>query len=259
MGEKKTIKASLLTFFLILAIIAIVVMAYFLYKLNNEKIAETEKVADLQNEISNLETTDNNLNDKINNSDNSNVKEDNINYIEMTETNYKKYNSNGYQFEIADMISNANNTVTIKGRVYKLKELPTLSKKQYQDLIDGKTITLMGYEMKINGSEDNVGHDFVIESTGDWMKFYVDQDSDGTGKLFDYTEAALYEGTDTYMQITVDKDISTESGSGNIPLKQYLNNWSGMAELKDTEMLPSYNTEFIFENGKCSSIVFTGV
>ena len=39
MEEKKALKISLSTFFLILAIIVICVMVYYIYKLNNEKIA----------------------------------------------------------------------------------------------------------------------------------------------------------------------------------------------------------------------------
>ncbi len=259
MEENKVKRISLSTFLLIIAIIVIIIMAYFLYKINNERIVKTEEVISLQNEVSNLESKVNSLNEKINN--NSNTNNDNINYIEMTEANYQTYNSNGYRFEISDMISNTDSTVTIKGRVYKLKDLPTLSQKQYQDLLEGKTITLMDYEMKISEDENgkDSGHDFLIESTGDWIKFYVDQNSDGTGKLSDYTEAALYESTDIYMQITVDNSISTKSGYGDISLKQYLNNWIGKKELKDTELLPGYNTEFIFENGKCSSILFTSV
>ena len=40
-------------------------------------------------------------------------------------------------------------------------------------------------------------------------------------------------------------------------LKEYLKTWTGNIELKDEEMLPGFNDEFIFENGKCTSIIFT--
>ena len=52
-----------------------------------------------------------------------NINKSEINYIEMTEENYNKYNTNGYQFVILDMQENNNSTLTIKGRVYKEKEL----------------------------------------------------------------------------------------------------------------------------------------
>lgn len=80
MEEKKSIKISLSTVFLILAIIVIVVMAYFLYKLNNEKIAETEKVSALNSQVSNLENKVENLQGTIDNVSNivSDTKNENI-------------------------------------------------------------------------------------------------------------------------------------------------------------------------------------
>ena len=51
MEEKKVTKISLSTFFLILAIIAICVMGYFIYKLNDDKTKATEKVSELNNQV----------------------------------------------------------------------------------------------------------------------------------------------------------------------------------------------------------------
>lgn len=58
-GRKKVTKISLSTFFLILAIIIIIVMGIFIYKLYTEKSIETEKSTE-------LEATINSLNEKIN-------------------------------------------------------------------------------------------------------------------------------------------------------------------------------------------------
>ena len=66
MEEKNNAKISLSTFFLILAIIAIIVMGIFIYKLNNDKITEIQKSTELQSKISTLETQNNNLNGMIN-------------------------------------------------------------------------------------------------------------------------------------------------------------------------------------------------
>ena len=55
MEEKGTIKISLSTFFLIIAIIAICVMGFFIYKLNDDKIASTDQLSELKNKISQLE------------------------------------------------------------------------------------------------------------------------------------------------------------------------------------------------------------
>lgn len=65
MDEKKPIKISLSTFFLILAILVIIVMGFFIYKLYNEKTIATQKINDLNNEINTLEDTVNNFQQKI--------------------------------------------------------------------------------------------------------------------------------------------------------------------------------------------------
>jgi len=66
MEEKKTIKISLSTFFLILAIIAICVMGYFIYKLNDDKTKATEQVSELNNQVAKLENSMDNLQEKAN-------------------------------------------------------------------------------------------------------------------------------------------------------------------------------------------------
>lgn len=54
MEEKKTIKISLSTFFLIIAIITICVMGFFIFKLNDEKNILNQKNTNLDNEIASL-------------------------------------------------------------------------------------------------------------------------------------------------------------------------------------------------------------
>ena len=71
MEEKKATTISLSTFLLILAIIIIVIMGVFIFKLNSEKTAETGKVANLNNEISSLQGTVNQLQGKIDNISNT--------------------------------------------------------------------------------------------------------------------------------------------------------------------------------------------
>ena len=61
MEEKKVTKISLSTFLLILSIIVIIVMAYFIYKLNNDKQLANNKVTELNKQVSGLESTVNNL------------------------------------------------------------------------------------------------------------------------------------------------------------------------------------------------------
>ena len=106
MEEKNTTKISLSTFFLILAIIAIVVMGIFIYKLNNEKTIETQKSADLQAQVSSLSSTVNSLQSKINtisetvnNDNNSTNTATTTPATERTDTNLTTYNGNEYTFK----------------------------------------------------------------------------------------------------------------------------------------------------------------
>ena len=62
MEEKKATKISLSTFFLIIAIIAIGVMGFFIYKLNSDKENANSKITELNSKINNLQSTIDNLN-----------------------------------------------------------------------------------------------------------------------------------------------------------------------------------------------------
>ena len=66
MEEKKTIKISLSKFFLIFAIVVIIVMGGFIYKLYNDKQEQSKKIDSLTFQISNLAADRQNLQDKIN-------------------------------------------------------------------------------------------------------------------------------------------------------------------------------------------------
>lgn len=66
MEEKKVTKISLSTFLLMLAIIAIIAMGIFIYKLNNDKTTEINKATELQNQVNNLNVTVSELQEKIN-------------------------------------------------------------------------------------------------------------------------------------------------------------------------------------------------
>ena len=65
MEENKTTKISLSTFFLIIAVILIMIMGIFMYKTHNEKIAATEKTEELQTQVKELTENINSLQGKI--------------------------------------------------------------------------------------------------------------------------------------------------------------------------------------------------
>lgn len=66
MEEKKSIKISLSTFFLILAIIVIVIMGVFIFKFYNDKKVSDSEVKELESTINNLEGKINSLEETIN-------------------------------------------------------------------------------------------------------------------------------------------------------------------------------------------------
>lgn len=65
MKEKNVTKVSLSTFLLIIAIIAIIVMGVFIYKLNNDKTAEIKKSTELQAQVNSLNGIVSDLQEKI--------------------------------------------------------------------------------------------------------------------------------------------------------------------------------------------------
>ena len=99
MEEKNVTKNSLSFFLLIIAIIAIIVMGLFIYKLNNDKLAEIQKSQTLQSQVNSLNTTVNNLQGKIdiisqtinsNTSDKNNNTTNNSNSAETTTTSFSE-------------------------------------------------------------------------------------------------------------------------------------------------------------------------
>ena len=106
MEEKNATKISLSTFFLILAIIAIIVMGIFIYKLNNDKTAEIQKSTELQSQVNSLNGTVSDLQGKINNisetinSNNSSESSNTINNNNSTENTTVKFSEK----EIKDVL-----------------------------------------------------------------------------------------------------------------------------------------------------------
>ena len=91
MEEKKTIRISMSTFFLIIAIIAICVMGFFIYKLNDEKTTATEQVKSLNSKISNLEDTVTNFQ----NSSSKTTTQETTNLTTNNSSTNSKYELNG--------------------------------------------------------------------------------------------------------------------------------------------------------------------
>lgn len=90
MKEKKEIKISLSTFFLILAIIIIVVLTFFIYKIYIEKEYLTNEVTNLNTQIENLKSSSNNTTNII---ESNNANEDVNKLKEEIQTLNTKINS----------------------------------------------------------------------------------------------------------------------------------------------------------------------
>ena len=130
MENKKSIKATIFIFLLTFAVIALIIMSYFLYTFYNEKIAESKKANELTSEVNNLQTTISNLENKLNtisntiNSDNNNnTTVNNSNNSTTSEIDKKtKNNTNNkrikYEFTSAD-----NAAVRGYPRILKIYEL----------------------------------------------------------------------------------------------------------------------------------------
>ena len=119
MEEKNVTKISLSTFFLILAIIAIIVMGIFIYKLNNDKTAEIQKSTELQSQVNNLNGTVSDLQEKINkvsetiNSSGNTTNSENSNNTDATSSKNKT-------LEEANVTNNVNKTGLIGETTYEI-------------------------------------------------------------------------------------------------------------------------------------------
>lgn len=134
MGEKKTTKISLSTFFLILTVIIIIVMGIFIYKLNNDKVEEMQKSSELQSKVNILNGTVSQLQgkiDSISETINDNSSTENINTTNNITTSYK--NDTEYDVEISiselEKINYSNNSQL----------------KSFEEKYKGKTVKITGY------------------------------------------------------------------------------------------------------------------
>lgn len=94
MEEKKTIKISITTLFLILSIVAIIVMGVFILKINKQQEEQIESNKELKEEINKLKT-DNNVenntnNETENNTTNNSTTESLANTASFTDSEVKK-------------------------------------------------------------------------------------------------------------------------------------------------------------------------
>lgn len=215
----------------------------------NENNATTEQI-EIINKNDNIEDFEQNANISKNNK-----------YIDMTEENYKKYNTDEQTFRIQDVVNNNNGTMTIKGRVYKYIKIPrTLTKEQYDSLVNGSALKILGEKatkIEDDTKAQEAGYDICLKIESKEHKYemlyYVQKNADGTGTLYEGSEANIADGTDIYMQITLDENTICQNGRDKTTLKEYFSKGYHI-ENKNRTRLILKTAEFEFENGKCISI-----
>ena len=127
MGEKKVTKISMSTFFLILALIAIIVMGIFIYKLNNDKTTEIKKSTQLQTQVANLNETVSDLQEKINNISNT---INNKNTDDNTSNNSEKLTLSSINKRLYQLYSNQRYVLLMDDNTYDTNQ-DFLKKKTY--------------------------------------------------------------------------------------------------------------------------------
>ena len=127
MQEKKVTNISLSTFLFIIALIIIVIMTIFIYKLNNEKTIETQKSIDLQAQINSLNATVSNLQGKIN------TVSENVSSANISVEDAINYTDNYYHLFKIKLPRIVGNTNTIKELNQKI--LNEVLPKTYTDIV----------------------------------------------------------------------------------------------------------------------------
>lgn len=110
--EKNVIKISFSTFFLILAVIAIVIMGVFMYKISKDKSAEQQKSNELQSQVNNLQEKIDQISNTINsntiNSNNTSIsKDNNVNNSNTIETSKNNTNNTNNKLLSEEQVKNA--------------------------------------------------------------------------------------------------------------------------------------------------------
>lgn len=122
MNEKKPIKISLSTFFLIIAIIVIVIMGYFMYQFYTGKAVAEEQTAELNSKVNELQSTINNVQSVITNTTQTNVKEpsNSASVQEQASKNYSYKDISGvYKFNKKVQFNGENDEITCILYLYK--------------------------------------------------------------------------------------------------------------------------------------------
>lgn len=248
--EKKTIKISLSTFFLILAIIAICVMGFFIYKLNDEKTTTTEQVSQLNNQIANLEDTVKSLQEENNNvSNNDKTTETDVesNITDISDIEKLLKNKGNYEYLRIKNIKEDNGKYLVEADYY----VPTpITEKEYSEMVNNKKVVLNNKEYIFDNSNEayNTGYGYVyIEGELVENGYWIEKTNEGY--IFIHEIGGAYniinEIKEHYL-FYLDKNIEVSevaSDNENVDLNKYLSKNENLAEFFTTVVYDTYNNE----------------
>ena len=229
MEEKKTIKISLSTFFLLLALIAIVVMAIFMYKFYDDKKKADQKSSNLENQLSNLNETVKDLNDKISNTSNTNEVSNSNNTTTSSEASFTdaEIKTSLSKFLEMDARSGCDSLLEYLSEQGLLGNIPYAS--TVSD--NGVVTTNVKFSDYKKAMLNYVSEDYFNKGWTSPQNFYENDEGylvkvQGGGGLVEYTINSISKIDDTtYLANTtaklVDLDDSTESRMFNFSVSSY--------------------------------------
>lgn len=229
MEEKKTIKISLSTFFLTLAIIALVILGYFTYRLFNYKNNADIQISDLTNQISNYKSSIDSSSNTVNTTNNT----ENDNTINNIDDEQKKYYNN-----LSDSLSKnlkEGNTIYVSIPTYK-GHLSINNKKEAYIYLPNFEQYSANSGKKIASNVVNAwfceegqaqGNEYILflkdDGTVTYVKFSTDFSSSASTKTkFEDTEKVIKGLTDISDIVTVsggDEDENGINGLGVLMIK----------------------------------------
>lgn len=239
MEEKKTIKISLSTFFLILAIIVIVIMGVFIFKFYNDKKVADSEVKDLNNQVIGLESTINNLEGKINSlegtvNSNTNNNTNNVVNSETTTNNTtsKTFSNNEIKKAIQDYLD-------LMG-AYSGQPSALLNKLGFKDFVEYDIVIEENYR-KTNISYAEYKNRMLNYVTEEWFKSKFEKDfKDVDGNLYYFNWGAT----------GMDFDVESVNIKGDYSNSSYIANVYNIHidESKELEHVEFHIADY---NGKC--------
>ena len=250
MEEKKSLKISLSTFFLFIAIIVIILMACYIYK---EKTNSNKEIADLEANSVNMQNTIDDLQgkiDSISNTINSDkVLEDKNNTSSSTKyIDIKKELNENELFKITKAIDNKNGTYTLEGKLYRPY---TISETELNEILDNGNLEYDNTKFTIKKGEQKGTYDLYPEKYPDvvWYTLYPIENSKSY-KMESNTEYSdVWKETEDYRQLTISNSTKCiYSSDSNDELTDTVENVFGK------KLYWGGYFKFSFKNNECASI-----